>query len=209
MLGEHMKNVLLVFILIFLSAGCSQKQISRQDQLAMINRNKQAATQRYVGFTKDELANAAEKVLYLIDPSDMTVIHQENRVIAMRSYMLFIIFNSLWGSDTWVVDLKKVGEQEYDVSVSALGGQSVGVFATPPQARSPEEISPDFSALSESDMKLFFSRLDYFLKKNATWKTCKDAKKDMNNYIGNFLFICGGETRVGIEDETPSYLNSK
>ena len=104
--------------------------------------------------------------------------------------------------------MKKLGE-EYDVSVSALDGQSVGILATPPPARSSEEISPDFSALYESDMKLFFYGLDYFLKKHTTWKTCKEAKSDMNNYIGNFLFICGGESRVGIEDETPSYLNDK
>ena len=191
--------------------GCAHKETSMEDISRAMAIAKKASSQHYSGFTREELLNASKNVLYLIDPSDMGTLVLEDKVIGVRNYMLFMVFNTLFGNDTWVIRLTETGEKEFDISVAALGKQNVGMFATIPSARSPEEVKPDFSALSEADIKLFFDRLDYFLGKNTVWHSCKEAEEwaKSNNYQGIPFFICGGETRVGIEDKDPSYLEEK
>ena len=82
-------SVFLLSLMLFAVSGCAQKKLSREEQLAIQERNSSAAVQIYEGFTVDQLANAADKVLYLIDPGDMIIEHKTNKIIAHRKHFTF------------------------------------------------------------------------------------------------------------------------
>ena len=209
-----MKNLLLIVLLIgsVMSVGCSTKQLSREEQLAMQKRQEVAAIKNYEGFTKDEIIKAAEKVLWLMDPSsDTTIIHQEDRIVSYRQYRLFAIYMNVVGVDTYVVTVHKVNSH-YEVSIAARANEVVGIVAIPPAAINPDIINIQNTTLPEADSKLFFERLDYFLQENNKWISCNDYENwsTQNGYITTvitpppYTFIC---KKVGIEDKDPSYFN--
>ena len=207
-----MKKVLfLLFLFAFGISGCAQKRLSREEQLAIQERNSAAAVQVYEGYTVDELAKAAEKVLYLIDPSDMQITHQKTRIVACRYYTMFLVFNAVHGYDTWVVYFDE-NESKVKVTLMAHTAQNMGMFATLPTPRLPDEITLETSVLSEAECRLFFERLDYFLGKTPNWHSCEKTKewaKEQNLQIVEgcgLPFVCG-HNWFGVEDKTPDYLN--
>lgn len=217
-----MKKLLLLFICIFpfIVSGCATKQLTREEQLAMQQRNMKAAVRNYQGFTKNEIANAAEKVLYLIDPADAKIIHQEDKVINYRHYYAFA---AGFGYDTWIVTVKELENKSFDVSVMVGFSQSFGLLgiAPVPQAKTPAEINFETNALDEAESMLFFERLDYFLGINPNWRSCENIKEWVkeNNYQGMFQDTLGtsrlelplmcGHNWFGIEDKSPEYLSKK
>lgn len=203
-----MKKVfMLLLLLIFTISGCAQKKLSREEQLAIQERNSAAAVQIYEGFTVDDIAQAAEKVLYLIDPGfDTDIKHLKNSVVSHRRYMIYMVLSAVMGVDTWVVRIEEKTPTIHEVSVAADG-----VFAglIMPSPVSVEDTHPNSTKLPEASAKLFFERLDYFLGKQAVWRSCKNSEawaKHLDYFTDPhepLAFICNG---VGIEDKTPEYL---
>ena len=221
---------LLICISMLIISGCSVKQLSREEQLAIQQNNMKAASKNYKGFTKNEIANAAEKVLYLIDPTDAKIIHQENKVINYRYFVMYLGFGSIVGYDTWVVTMKELKDKSFDVSVMVGTISNSGLFVTIPQPKSSAELNFETNALDEAESMLFFERLDYFLGINPNWRSWENIKKwvEENNYQGiaqeaysrhlypiytpfknNELPLICGHNWVGIEDKSPEYLNKK
>lgn len=228
-----MKRLLLLFVCVIplLVSGCATKQLTREEQLAMQQRNMKAAVRNYQGFTKNEIANAAEKVLYLIDPADSKIIHQEDKVINYRYFIIYLGLGSDVGYDTWVVTMKELEDKSIDVSVMVGTISNSGLFITAPQPKSLAELNFETDALDEAESMLFFERLDYFLGTNPNWRSCENVKEWVreNNYQGiaqeaysrhlypiytapfgdyELPLICG-HNWVGIEDKSPEYLSKK
>ena len=204
-----MKKVfMLVLLLSLVISGCAQKKLSREEQLAIQERNSVAAVQVYEGYTVDELAQAAENVLYLIDPGfDTDIKHLKNSVISHRRYLIYMVLSAVMGVDTWVVRIEEKTPNVHKVSVVA-DGVFAGLIMPSPVAV--EDIHPNSTKLPEASAKLFFERLDYFLGKQTVWRSCKNSETwaKQHNYLTDphepLAFICNG---VGIEDKTPDYLN--
>ena len=207
---------ILLIISLYMIVGCTKQQLSREEQLAIQQRNMIAAVKNYSGFTKDQLANSIEKVLYLMDTSDANIVHYENSVVNFRKYLIYMVLSAGFGYDTWVVNINKQDDNSFDVSIAIGHVQNFGMFPTMPQPKTPAEIKFPANALDEAESKLFFERLDYFLGLNNSWRSCKNIKEwaKENNYQGAFInsfdlpYICG-HNWFGIEDQDPSYLEKK
>jgi len=204
--------MLLLPIMLFLG-GCAQKQMSREEQLVLQERTMQASVKVYEGFSVSQLAQATEKVLYLMDPADMRIRHQKSRVFSERRYSIYLVLGMIFGIDTWVIKFEELDSNKIQVSVALGVAESAGMIAVPPTPRSPEEITVEYSALCEAESKLFFERLDYFLGKTTRWQSCEGVKKwaQENNFLmtpvfDGLPFMCGHNRFSGLEDKTPEYL---
>lgn len=107
-----MKKVTLLLALSLLLVSCA-KEMSREEQLAINNKNISAANKIYSGFSKEDIANAVTKTLELIDPSDSKFTHYENKIIMMRRYFFTLLFNTVIGSDCWVVTFEKLNARMF------------------------------------------------------------------------------------------------
>lgn len=183
---------------------------------------KNPALRNYASVTKDELAQAAEKVLFLIDPTDAKIVQQNDMIISYRYYSDKIRDKYISGYDTWVVTVKEQKDKSFDVAVMVGTAQD---FSTSPnssiQPKTPAELYFHINALDEAESMLFFERLDYFLGRNPTWRSCENIQTwvQENNYKGKFQdtalssrldlpLICG-HNWYGIEDRDPSFLDKK
>ena len=201
----------LYFLLIILSVlvlgGCAKK-MTVEEQQEWLDRGLQASTQHYSGFTEEQLALATQKVLYLIDPSDIGIIYNKglHRVIGARIYMQYLVFMNIFGSETWVIDFKKTAENEYDVSIMLGLARDGGILATMPRGASPNAMHISTNHVDEYTAKLFFSRLDYFLGKSSKWISCEEACVTVPS-SKPIPFLCGSAT-FGVSDKDPSYLDT-
>lgn len=180
------------------------------------------AIKNYAGVTKDELAKAIENVLYLIDPTDAKIVRQDDTVISYRYYSDKLKDNYIFGYDTWVVTISEQKDKSIDVSLLLGIAQDFSTAANSSvQPKTPAELYFNANALDEAESVLFFERLDYFLGKSPTWRSCENIQAWVkeNNYKGMFHdttvsnsldlpFICG-HNWYGIEDRDPSFLDKK
>ena len=201
-----MKKVTLLLALSLLLVSCA-KEMSREEQLAINNKNISAANKIYSGFSKEDIANAVTKTLELIDPSDSKFTHYENKIIMMRRYFFTLLFNTVIGSDCWIVTFEKLNDQDVSVSLSVSIAQAAGMV---PVGNTTASTNPDKTSVpSECESRLFFKRVDYFLGIEKKWISCKEAKKFMqdNNYYSDnpsspFPLLCG-DNYFGIEAKDP------
>lgn len=198
----------------FVVSGCTQKKLSREEQLAIKARNSAAAVQVYEGYTVDELAKAAEKVLYLIDPSDMKVTHNKNSVIGNRYYWLCMLIGNTVGYDTWVINFEEKENKCIEVSILVATIQKNGLLPSLPTPVATNSLTFETSALCEAEARLFYERLEYFLGKELTWRTCEKSKEWAKENDLQIIESCGlpfmcGHNWFGIEDKTPDYLERK
>lgn len=180
------------------------------------------ALKNYAGITKDELATAIENVLYLIDPTDAKIVQQDDAVISYRYYSDKVKDNYIFGYDTWVVTIAEQKDKSFDVALMLGIAQDFSTAANSSVLpKTPAELYFKANALDEAESALFFERLDYFLGKNPTWRSCENIQAWVkeNNYKGMFQdtsvsnsldlpFICG-HNWYGIEDRDPSFLDKK
>lgn len=180
------------------------------------------AVKQYTGVTKQELTQAIKNVLYLMDTKDAKIIQQDDTVINYRFYTDTINDTYIFGYDTWAVTLEEQEDNAFAVSV--MVGIAQELTKTPTSSllpKTPDDLYFNIHALDEAQSMLFFERVDYFLGKNPTWRSCENIQNWVkeNKYRGKFQdsavtnsadlpFICG-HNWYGIEDRDPSFLDKK
>lgn len=150
-----MKNIIILVCLLAL-AGCSQRQVSREEWLSMTSHT-------FPGTIVETVLKTGDQVLHLSDQSDVTVSHSENKIMAYRKFMIYAVLSAT------------MGRYEFDLQATQKG-QDVETKL---------EITRSFSAVFGPEMKdpwkwreahdLFYNRMEALLY-GKQWLTCSEAE---------------------------------
>jgi hypothetical protein len=166
-----------------------------------------AASKRTLdGVTCADVKKAAYNVLYLIDPSDMMIEAQEDRLLGGRKFVFIAISMNSTGQDWYEIKWKDVNGA-CDVSFSI--GQDANSTPIIPVATT-QRVMADLPISSLPNFrfyaKLFYERLDYFLGRRSDWPECK-VFRELNGITP--IPLCGGLSGgIGVADQPPSFLKA-
>src|SRR5690625_710244 len=90
-----------------LSVGCAPTKtpMTLEEMDAALAANQREATRIYPGKSTDEVRQAAQKVLYLLDPSDIEFDVTENELMATRWSTYYAVFMVGFGRDWYSVEV--------------------------------------------------------------------------------------------------------
>lgn len=164
-------------------AGCAQPhQIrDRSDYVA-------EGTRMYAGETRERVIKAAETVLRVSDPNDFEFRYSLNGFTGLRRYFIYAVIASASasGREKWdfLAEQAPAGIQA-SVSISEAGVSSGGYSSTPYEG----------AMASVPLYRLFWTRVDYMLGRNAHWQTCDEAaailETDRTNVGAGIGGLCG------------------
>jgi hypothetical protein len=188
-----------VIALAALAAGCAQvPQLSREQQLA-------ATTRTYSGVTKEQLIDAARRVLILADEDDVRFADNPDGFSATRRWSVYLVLAATVGTDNWVFSVRETpqGPQGF----VGIGRLEQAVTVTPTTA--PGVYSAGTTAVVGNPIPgnavydLFWSRVDYMLWRTDTWATCDsiDAKIQAGKVVGGTDPLCN---RFNVTDYAPN-----
>ncbi len=163
-----------IFIAALVLAGCATQNPPSLAQMdAALATNKAAATRFYTGKKADEVRSAAQQVLYLLDPRDVTFDVRPNELLATRFSTYYAVFSFGFGRDWYSVSLDP--EQDGTKATFTLRGEMLS--GLPPAIPESYESRIPISAYDNpADFKLFHDRIEYFLGIRSEWITCEAAK---------------------------------
>ncbi|WP_413612881.1 hypothetical protein [Bdellovibrio sp. HCB-110] len=181
-LNRTLRKIILMGVLTVLTASCAhQKQLSRDEWLALTQRN-------YSGVTKETLIAKAEEVLRLADGDDFKFHHSENGFTASRNWLVYIVIGAASGTDVWNFQVEPTTDSwKVKVSVSTTSGNTsataVGAITTPNQSSTEQ---------GNAIYNIFWNRLDYLLGKSTQWMDCRLASRKLSSgeYFGNDEALC-------------------
>lgn len=193
-----MQRIVFIAILLAFMSGCAapRPQMSRTEWLAMTQRD-------YVGVTKDQALEAAEKLLRLADGDDFQITHTEEGLSATRNWLAYLVIAAASGTDFWAIKATPIKEgvrvsmqvntQSQAVSPMATTGNN-WTATTMPMSGSP--------VTGTAIYDVFWARLDYLLGKTTQWMTCETADERVSKKItwGNNEALCNG---FNMKDENP------
>jgi hypothetical protein len=144
-----MKHFAIALLLTTLVACASHKNYTQEQWMTM-------TTHDYPGKTVSEVLDATDKVLRLADPPDMKIYHWPDRISAIRSYSVYMVFSFVIGT--------------FNFDVRADQTQTVSrVTALITNSASGNKIIDD-----PETYNLLFSRINHFLN-SEQWYTCQQA----------------------------------
>jgi|SRR5690625_1911186 len=198
----------LFFVSIALSStalimGCAPAKapMSLEELDAALAANQQEATRIYPNKSVDDVRQAAQKALYLLDPSDIEFDVKENGLMATRWSTYYAVFNVGFGRDWYSVELSD-SENGAAARFGFTGEMNSGMFASqiPVSFKSNIAISAHQNPM---DFRLFHDRVEYLLGLRDDWPTCEMAKEQAINGRKE-LFLCD---QIGLENKAPDSLN--
>lgn len=174
---------ILLFLIATLAGCATKRQMTREEYLE--------TTTRIYDKTPDEILNASEKVLRLIDGDDFSIAHTQNGLVATRNWVVYLVLAASNGSDIWVINTEptKDGKTRVTTSISTSMGGTIapmgGQIATAPGMSG-------MPAYGNASYDLFFKRLEYLLGLRAEWITCSEANNLVKTNVvwGDNSAIC-------------------
>lgn len=192
------KNAMILSI-IFLSA-CAQKQMSREEWLAVTQRT-------YSNVKKEHLIAKAEEVLTLADGDDFILAHNQDGFTASRNWLLYIVIAASSGTDFWTFEVKPGSGDTINarVSVSYNAGNIVATGTSGGAITTPGSGS---AVQGNAVYNIFWSRLDYLLGKTDQWMDCRLVSKKFKSkeYFGVDDALCNS---FNMESNYPLDLSEK
>lgn len=171
--------------------------ISRQEQIEVYKKLEKASTKRFKGFSQEEVMDACNKVLKLIDPDDSTFTHTSDMIIMKRTAVISIVVLTGIIHDYWII---KSSKDQDVVSITLrmvrktkdIGLNDVSIY---PDNLDSTTVPIQNSALFEGEYYTFFKRVEYFLGIESTWYDCAVAEKKvvglgMPKNIRNMCSLC-------------------
>lgn len=152
-----MKKTIVLITTMAVMVGCSQRQVSREEWLAM-------TTHTFPKTTVDAVLKTGDQVLTLSDPSDVSVSHSRDKLVAYRKFLIYAVFSAT------------IGRYEFDLAAEQKGDDVVATLDMK------SSITPVFGGEIKHPWKwreaydLFYGRMEALLY-GATWKTCTDAQE--------------------------------
>lgn len=181
-----------ILFLALLASGCAHKPPMTVDELNKAQAdNKSAATRFYPEKTAEQVKTASQRVLYLLDPPDMTFDVSETKVYAKRRWLFYAVLSAALGLD------------QYNVSISPKGKGTIATFAYSEEGNvliSPPNVFKKNLEVgaheNPADFKLFHDRVEYMLGMRADWVTCETAKATTQKAMA----LCDA---IGLENLSP------
>lgn len=179
--------------IVTLLAGCAHKPPMTMDELNKAQAdNQSAATRFYPDKTPEQVKTASQKVLYLLDPPDMTFDVSETKVYAKRRWLFYAVLSAALGVD------------QYNVSVTSKGKGTASMFAFSEEGNlliaPPNVFKKNLEVGAHenpADFKLFHDRVEYILGMRSEWPTCEVAKANTTKPMA----LCDA---IGLENLSPS-----
>ena len=188
-----MKNYFLALLIFSCIAGCAPKQKTLAEVENALKANDSASTRMYHGKTPKQVREAAYKVLFLLDPSDMEFSLSADNLLATRSGFIYNIFSVIYERDWYVVQFSTVP----DGTVAKFSFQTENQVLTPISKNFRESI-PLSPNIEPSEYAFFHDRVEYVLGLRDSWPTCRDLKKRLVMASS----LCQG---LGIDDKEPEW----
>ena len=178
--------------LVVIASGCAHKQPMSMEELnRALASNQTAASRFYPDKTPEQVKIASQKVLYLLDPPDMTFDVSESKVYAKRRWLFYAVLSAALGVD------------QYNVSVAPKGKGTVSTFAFSEEGNvliSPPNVFKKNLEVgaheNPADFKLFHDRVEYILGMRSEWATCEAAKATTKKPMA----LCDA---IGLENLSP------
>lgn len=189
-----MKNVfLLVQVVLLLNiTSCTHKKLSRDEW-------QKVGQKEYTGVSKEELITAAQKVLVLADGNDISFASTKDGFVASRNWQIYAALAANMGTDYWTFEAKEekgklIATIQPSMVVGTVGGYSENQKGNPVQG----------TAIYE----MFWTRLDYMLKRRSSWHSCKEGldKSRSGETWGSLEQICDSIT---LNDDYPDDLSDE
>lgn len=194
------RYVILVTVVLLTACAAPPKQ-SVEDLTARFKENQQAATRLYPAKSPEQVTEAIQQVLLLLDPQDMKISITEKGVLANRFSTFYAVFAVGFGMDYYSILLEQVPEGT-TAKLSYEGVMNSGMITTPPPAIFKQDI-PISSDQDPSDFKIFHDRVEYVLGLREQWVTC-DAAAAVSSTKTPPPFFCD---RLGLVNEAPAQSN--
>lgn len=177
------------------SCAAPHQIINRDDFLA-------EAIRHYPGETRERVIKAAETVLRISDPTDWDFRYTLNGFVGLRRYVVYAVLASAQGQEKWEFladeDAAKPNTIRASVSISEAGVTTGGYSVTPYEGK----------MASIPLYRLFWSRVDYILRKRPDWVTCGEAATELEKSKTNTQALSGlcGSTSEGRDAPPPERL---
>ncbi len=151
-----MMKIGIILIMVVVLAGCSQRQVNREEWLSMTSHT-------FPNTTVDNVLKAGDRVLQLSDISDVTVSHSQEKFTAYRKFMIYAVFSATFGRYEFEMQAKQLGPN-VETKLEMVRAFS-NVFGP--------EIKQQWKWREAHD--LYFSRMEALLY-NKKWETCSEAE---------------------------------
>lgn len=158
------RNCLVSILCIIILTGCASRQLTPEEAAAVREQQIKSMSREYPGKTSRDILLAADRVFRLAD-NDYSCVHSENGLLAKRDVIMYYIFTSAIGDNTWELSTKVDGDK---TKVSVVSRYSI---TTNPGGTHRDTV------LNSELYDLFFSRLDYLLGISKEWTSCDQAKQ--------------------------------
>jgi hypothetical protein len=170
--------------------GCATKPTVSEEEM------KAAMTRTYEDVSSEQVMQAAEKLLKLVDESRFKFSRSHNQLKATRSGQLF---TNIGKADVTAVWLVKTQEKGNSTVVTIEGGWKRQAMS---KGKREKVKRPEGTAV----YALFFNRLDTLLGKSNEWMTCNGMKKaiEQGEASGDIRMLCAYS-----DDKLPDSLQGK
>jgi len=172
-----MKNLFVgVLIVIVGIGGCATKsKVSEEEMQA-------AMTRTYEGVTSDQVMQASEKLLKLVDESRFKFKRTDNQLTATREGQLQTGVGKAHVTAVWLVTTQKKGKSAI-VTIEAGWKREALSTGLTSKVKKPE---------GTAVYKLFFNRLDNLLGQSNEWMTCEGMQKaiQLGEASGDIRMLC-------------------
>jgi hypothetical protein len=180
------KRLILVVFLTVLTA-CAGKQLTRQEQLAWLEKVDEARTRVY-DIDAETLINIAEQALLSFE-DDYVLSHTPDGFVAHRHWVAYMIIAAAAGEDYWYVNTKKTEDNRTWIQVKTHpgGGFSASAAPTGGTGGGGSAVTVPYQGALESSYtqspglyNLFFNRIDFILGLTKDLIFCGDVEKYSN-----------------------------
>jgi hypothetical protein len=172
-----MKKISTLVCLVLTGCASAPHEVrDRDDYLA-------EASRVYPAETRERVLRAAETVLRISDPNDFEFRYTLTGFVGLRRYFIYAVLASASGREKWefMTEPEPAGLRA-SVSISEEGTASGGYSAS----------RYENAMASVPLYRLFWSRVDYMLRKRADWLTCQQAGTELAATNTNSATALGG-----------------
>ena len=177
-------------ILLISLGGCATSSKTSKDEMMA------AQTRTYEGVSSQQVIQASEQLLKLVDASRFRFDREKNKLTATRSGQLF---TNLGATDVTAVWLVNTQEKEKATVVTIEAGWKKSI---PSSGKREMLKKPEGTAV----YNLFYNRLDTLLGKSNEWITCNGMKQAIKQgeASGDIRMLC-----AFADDKMPDSLKGK
>ena len=175
-----MKSLLVGTLIVIIGLwGCATKPTFTEEQM------RAAKTRTYKGISSEQVMQASEKLLKLVDEARFQFKRESSQLTASRSGEIYTGIYSGGAANVTAVWLVKTQEKDQSTVVTIEAGWKRKALSTGITSNIKQ---PEGTAV----YNLFFSRLDNLLGKSNEWMTCEGMNKaiEQGEEFGDIRMLC-------------------